>query len=153
MLSPRPAIRPLFSPQKQRESHRSDHTAKNRIWFTGQPPAADVPELFSNIDGGSIFQFTIVNDGRWPWKLVVTRRGGVDATVDVWDVHHLLCGSLDPSVTLVVSGTELARAVRQLFRMALRCQTRIPVGHRHMISPAAVEALGAAEALAGGNGR
>jgi hypothetical protein len=129
---------------------RKNHHKKNgkrKIYFFDQPPAKSVRELLDNIDGGSIFQFTIVDAGRWHWKLIVTRRGGVDAWADVWDVH-LLCDNVVPSVTFVVSGAELARAVRQMFCLALGCQTRLPAGHRRMVSQEGLKALAAADAMA-----
>ena len=130
-------------------ARKNHHTKirKPKIHFFDQPPAESVRELLDNIDGGSIFQFTIIDAGRWHWKLIVTRRGGVDAIVDIWDVH-LLCGNLDPSVTFVVSGAELARAVRRLYGVALGCRTPLPVGHCRMVSQEGLKALAAADAMA-----
>ena len=120
---------------------------KPKIHFLDQPPADSIRELLDNIDGGSIFQFTIVDAGRRHSKVIVTRRGGVDAPVDVWEVH-LMCNNVNPSITYVVSGAELARAVRQMFCLALGCRTRSPVGRCRMTSQDGLKALDGAEVIA-----
>lgn len=146
MIPPKSASRLRFSQQKQRENHRQ----KQRIWFYDQPPAKSGQELFDNIADGSVCQYLTIypSDCRWNWNLIVVRFDSIDGWADVWTV----CLGLDnknPSVTFLVTRSEIAGTVRHLFRLASKCRVKLPVGHYYMISPAAVDALLAAEALAG----
>ena len=149
MISPNSANRPRFSRQKQRETHHRNHSSKKRIWFYDQPPPASCPELIGNISDGSVCQYMEIypHDRRWCWNLIVVRFDGADGWADVWTV----CIGLDnknPAMIYLVTRDQMPGTVRHLFDIASKCRMKLPVGYYHLISPAAIEALLAAQALA-----
>lgn len=149
MVIPQSANRLLFSTQNRRKTNHSNHRRQKRIWFADQPPAESVGELLDNICDGSIFQYlAIYPDGcQRCWNLTVRRQDGVNGLADVWDVN-LGQQKRMPLITYRITRGEIAGVVRNLFRVSMRCQMQLPVERGRMVSPAAVEALAAAEALA-----
>lgn len=149
MLQARPASRLRFSTQNGSKTHHANRRRQKRIWFADQPPAESVEEVLDNICDGSISQYLAIHqDGcrRW-WNLSVLRQDGVDGWSDVWDVH-LGQYNKNPLITYRITRGEIAGVAWHLFRMALSCQMRLPVEPYRVVSPAAIEALAAAEALA-----
>lgn len=148
MIPPKSASRLRFSTQNRRETHHANLERQKRIWFADQPPAESVRDLLSNIDGGSVCQYLVVES----WNLIALRIDGVDGRADVWGCH-LGRDNCNPAVTYIVSRAELAGTVRNLFRFGSKCRVRLPVGYYRFASPAAVEAMVAAEALSGESDR
>lgn len=149
MLQARPASRLRFSTQNRSKTHHANHRRQKRIWFTDQPPAESVEELLDNICDGSISQYLVIyQDGcRRCWNLRVLRQDGPYGWSDTWDVRLGPCNK-NPLITYRITRGEIAGVAWHLFRMALSCQMRLPVEPYRVISPAAIEALAAAEALA-----
>lgn len=149
MVIPESANRLLFSTQNRRKTNHSNHRRRKRIWFADQPPAESVGELLDNVFDGSVGQYlSIYPDGcRRCWSLRVLRQDGIDGWADVWDVH-LGQYNKNPLITYRITRGEITGVAWHLFKMALSCQMRLPVEHCRVVSPAAVEALAAAEALA-----
>lgn len=132
-----------------RENHHKK-LARQRIHFFDQPPARSIAELLANIEGGSVCQYLEIYPGdcRWCWNLIVVRFDGVDGWADVWGCH-LGRDNTDPSISLFMVRSQIDEIVRHLFGYASRCRKKLPVGFKYLISPKAVDALLAAEALAG----
>ena len=149
MISPNSADRLRFSRQKLRETHHRNQSSKKRIWFYDQPPAKTCREVIDNISDGSVCQYMEIypHDRRWCWNLIVVRFDGADGWADVWTV----CIGLDnknPSMHYLVTRDQIAGTVHHLSDIASKCRMKLPVGYYHFISPAAIEAALAAEALA-----
>lgn len=132
-----------------RENHHKKKT-KPEIHFFGQPLAQSCQDLFDSIKGGSVYRYLVVDPGnvRWNWNLLAVRLDGVDGWADVWGCH-LGRDHTNPSISLFVTRNQIAEIVRHLFSFAVGCRNKLPIGYRHSITPKAVNALLAADALAG----